>query len=559
MLARFGVDAMTVVAYAQAVAAFEDIALQPQHRQRLRLHGVQRVADQVDQNLLQTRLIDRKLNVIEDLMQLQRAVLQTSGQQLQRGIHGFVQRSLALVFATSGKGTQAGGDAAHAVDQIVDRAQVGAGGVQRATLDEAHGIAGQRAQCREWLIEFVGDAGGHLPDGREFTGLNQLVLGLTQRLLGLTPLANLPLKAFVAGAQVGGAFGNPTFEFVVGRFQRFAGGQTGGNHLAPLVPGDQQEHCQRTGHGHQHPLIGRFTTQVFKRREQGQVPGRVGQIAGLREVADDGVVVIDAAVGGESQLLDPIGDQLALQRHQLVERPPVILQAAGQALFDLRGQRAHRFQASRRVAGQNDDAVFVADEGFQPRPLPALFQRFEAHLDHGNADDLAFLFQPVGQVITGLAGGAADAVEAARKPANGVLVIGAEGEVFAQVTVGIAPVAGGEHAAGGVEHVDGATAAAAVQAFEVVIDLASQLRRRVIEQLGDIGFELQHAGQVVVLVDFAFDGAGMQFKLPLAVFAEGLDAVLFAVQVGHVAERNHQQDDQRRQKQVAYQAGFHGK
>jgi hypothetical protein len=40
----------------------------------------------------------------------------------------------------------------------------------------------------------------------------------------------------------------------------------------------------------------------------------------------------------------------------------------------LRGQRAHRLQAPGRVAGEDDDAVLVADERFQAGTLPALFQ-----------------------------------------------------------------------------------------------------------------------------------------------------------------------------------------
>ncbi|VFT22014.1 Uncharacterised protein [Pseudomonas aeruginosa] len=55
-----------------------------------------------------------------------------------------------------GEGTQAGGDAAHAVDQFIDGGEVGAGGLQFAALEEAHGVAGQRTQRRQWLVEFRG-------------------------------------------------------------------------------------------------------------------------------------------------------------------------------------------------------------------------------------------------------------------------------------------------------------------------------------------------------------------------------------------------------------------
>ncbi|MGV8260996.1 sensor histidine kinase, partial [Pseudomonas aeruginosa] len=47
----------------------------------------------------------------------------------------------AGVVAAPGDGTQAGGDAAHAVDQFVDGGEVGAVGLQLAALAEAHGVA----------------------------------------------------------------------------------------------------------------------------------------------------------------------------------------------------------------------------------------------------------------------------------------------------------------------------------------------------------------------------------------------------------------------------------
>jgi hypothetical protein len=87
----------------------------------------------------------------------------------------------------------------------------------------------------------MGDAGGHLPDGRQLAGLHQFVLGVAQGFFGLAAFANLALEAFVAGAQVGGAFGNPPLQLAVGFLKGFAGGQAGGDDLAPFVPGNQQD------------------------------------------------------------------------------------------------------------------------------------------------------------------------------------------------------------------------------------------------------------------------------------------------------------------------------
>ncbi|MNE80045.1 hypothetical protein D3C80_1765860 [compost metagenome] len=79
------------------------------------------------------------------------------------------------------------------------------------------------------------------------------------------------------------------------------------------------------------------------------------------------------------------------------------------------------------------------------------------------------------------------------------------------------------------------------------------------EQAGDVVFQLEQAGQVHVFADFAFDTARMQLQLAFAAFAQGLDAVAFAGQIGSVTQAEHQQDDQRWQEKMTDQAGFHGK
>ncbi|MNP60791.1 hypothetical protein D3C76_1559060 [compost metagenome] len=83
-------------------------------------------------------------------------------------------------------------------------------------------------------------------------------------------------------------------------------------------------------------------------------------------------------------------------------------------------------------------------------------------------------------------------------------------------------------------------------------------RRRVGQQPGNTGFEFQQAGQVGVLADLAFDGAGVQFQLALAVFAEAADTIVFTGPEADITQSDHQRDDQRRQEQMANQAGFHG-
>ncbi|RMR93855.1 hypothetical protein ALP75_205370 [Pseudomonas syringae pv. actinidiae] len=267
---------------------------------------------------------------------------------------------------------------------------------------------------------------------------------------------------------------------------------------------------------------------------------------------------IDTDVGRENKFLDTFRQDFPFKRHQLIEWPPVVLQAARQSLLDIRRERAHRLQASCRVTGENDDAVLVADKGFQARPLPALFECFKAYLDDRNANDAAFFLQPVSQVIARLAGGGADPVKTPRQTAHRILEIGAERQVFTLITVGVAPVAGRQHATGGVQHIDGTAAAAPVHPFEVKVDLLLRLRTGVGQQLRHAGFKLQHAGQVGVLADFALYRPGVQLKLAFAAFAQRLDAIVLADQIGDIAQPDHQHEDQRWQKQLANQTGFHG-
>jgi len=200
------------------------------------------------------------------------------------------------------------------------------------------------------------------------------------------------------------------------------------------------------------------------------VPWCVVEPAGLGQITDFLVVGDDLVIGRKGDFLDTFTQSLARQRLQFDQWPPVILQAARQLFLDISGQRTNRFEPSGRVTGQNDDAVFVTDIGFEARPLPAFFKGFETDLDHRDANDLALLLQAVCQVVTRLAGGAADTIEAPRLAAYGVLEISAKRQVLTQVTVGIPPVAGGDDPAGGVEHVNSPAATAAVQAFEVLID-----------------------------------------------------------------------------------------
>ena len=158
-------------------------------------------------------------------------------------------------------------------------------------------------------------------------------------------------------------------------------------------------------------MADRLTAQVLQGAEQRQVPGCVVQRAGLRQVVDR-FVVATGGIGGKGDVFGAVAQGSTGQGDQLVQRRPVVLQAARQAFLDLGIQRAHGLEPALRVAGEDDDAVLVTDIGFQAGALPALLQRFEADLDHRHADDPAIGLEPVREVVAGLADRAADAVEA---------------------------------------------------------------------------------------------------------------------------------------------------
>ena len=103
-------------------------------------HGVERVADQVDQHLLQAISVAQRHRLIDraGAGHLGTGPAQAGIKQGQGIVDGMAQRDrgrLAARFA--GEIAQLAGDAAHAVDQVGDAAEVGARGVDVAPFEEA--------------------------------------------------------------------------------------------------------------------------------------------------------------------------------------------------------------------------------------------------------------------------------------------------------------------------------------------------------------------------------------------------------------------------------------
>ncbi|MNQ97244.1 hypothetical protein D3C85_1128830 [compost metagenome] len=73
--------------------------------------------------------------------------------------------------------------------------------------------------------------------------------------------------------------------------------------------------------------------QVGERREQGEVPGRVVEGAGLGQVGDFAFGLTRRPAGGEADGFQAFAQHLAGAWLPFVQGPPVVLQAAGQALL----------------------------------------------------------------------------------------------------------------------------------------------------------------------------------------------------------------------------------
>jgi hypothetical protein len=114
-------------------------------------------------------------------------------------------RPAATGRSTCGRRLELAGDLPHAVDQLGDAFEVGAPSPRRR-VRESGGVARQRAQGGQRLVEFVRDAGRELADDGELAGLDQFVLRRAQRALGADALGDFVLQLLVGRREVGGAF-----------------------------------------------------------------------------------------------------------------------------------------------------------------------------------------------------------------------------------------------------------------------------------------------------------------------------------------------------------------
>ena len=315
----------------------------------------------------------------------------------------------------------------------------------------------------------MGDAGGELAEHRQLAGLHQFVLGGAQGAFGPGALRHFFLQAGVGGGEVGRALLHLAFQLVVGLLQGFPGGQPVPHMAAAFVEHEGQDAQEGGADAGQGGPVGGDFTHLLLVGENGDGPGGARQglglgqeLAGHREHGNHlwpglGQAHQTGAVVQFSQLHHPQG----------VEGAAVVLLGLveGTAGGIVQGLQGGEFPVRHR--GQDDHAVLVRHQGRSLHGGPGLFQLLQAHLEHRHAHRALGVGQGRGQVVTRLASGGADAEEAAAARIHGLAEIGAEGEVFPQVAIRAAPVAGGHDPAIDVEDVDGKGAGPLVELLEV--------------------------------------------------------------------------------------------
>ncbi|MNS66725.1 hypothetical protein D3C72_999510 [compost metagenome] len=181
------------------------------------LHRIEGVAQQVDQHLFQANRIAAhpgrtgQVQYGADLF-----VAQPGVEQLQRLVHHCrqVQAFAQTAGAFAGEGFQVAGEGGHAREHFIHRFERFVGVVDPAVVEQQAQGRQLHALGGEWLVYFMGQGRGHLPQRREFGRLHQTLLG---------------------GAQVAGAFFYQSFEF-------FATALTQFGQAPALIEEQQQEH-----------------------------------------------------------------------------------------------------------------------------------------------------------------------------------------------------------------------------------------------------------------------------------------------------------------------------
>jgi hypothetical protein len=255
------------------------------------------VADQVDQHLLQAVGVAQRHGLVgraaaHDLgagpaqAGSSRARALSSAWQGDRG-------RLAARFA--GEVAQLAGDAAHAVDQVGDAAEVGARGVDIAAFQKRSALADRvRSAASGWFSSWAMPVDSwpmtaSLPACTSSSWAARSVRSARMR----SPTSSCSWRL---AAEVGGALLDLAFQLVVRLLQGFAGGQPVAQVAPPFVE-DDAEQAQAGGDGGQRGAALGEAVDLLEMRQHGQRPRRAGQGARLFEEAAGDRVDRDAVSG----------------------------------------------------------------------------------------------------------------------------------------------------------------------------------------------------------------------------------------------------------------------
>ena len=140
----------------------------------------------------------------------------------------------------AGKRLELGDDLPHALRGLLDQVEVFPCLADLVARQQHAGVGRQGGQCRQRLVEFVRQPGGHLPQRCQLAGLDGVIAGFAQDALGgfqlCQPLLELGRTLDHLGFEPG--MGGPQF---IGSQQAFG--------LAPVALPEQVSHGRHQGAG----------------------------------------------------------------------------------------------------------------------------------------------------------------------------------------------------------------------------------------------------------------------------------------------------------------------
>ena len=404
------------------------------------------------------------------------------------------------------------GERGHAREHVIQRCE-GLVGIVHATMVEQqpqrrqlHALSGQ------WLVDFMGEGGRHLPQCRQLGRLHQAILGGAQRL---------------------GAF----FDQLLQLFSA-ALAQAG---QAPTLA--EKQHQKHQGQPRTRSGKARVTL-VFKGKlgfaQQVQGPAFALERQRLPDVIGVAVGAVDAdQVAVFVKALQGLG----VQGLQLLL---VVLAGGlefGQVIF---GQRPQVAITPARLVGDKHDAPRIADQQQVIALGPFALQLGELQLDHHGAEELLVLIHDrAGKKVARNARSHPHRIKAPGALAQGLAEIRPERVIVADITAGQVPVAGGHGQAGAVHQFQGRRLRGAVDTLQLAVEPV--LRggvQRALQGADHFRVQRQHGRQGTVAFDQGVQRVGVQRELLIGTGGVVHQGLAFGMARGQGGGQHRTGDDQ---------------